>query len=78
MSGWVGQRTCVECGYSGPEADFMAAGIDEAGEVYLIRWDDQGPFDVLVCGGCAAALAHLDAVVVAQAVMRLVIAEYAA
>lgn len=56
----------------------MAAGIDDDGEVYLIRWDDQGAFDVLVCGGCAAAIAHLDARTVAQAVMRLVIAEYAA
>lgn len=74
----MGQRTCAECGYSGPEADFMAAGIDDDGEVYLIRWDDQGAFDVLVCGGCAAAIAHLDARTVAQAVMRLVIAEYAA
>lgn len=56
----------------------MAAGVDELGEVYLIRWDQQGPFDVLVCGGCAAALAHLDASTVAAAVRRLVRAEYAA
>jgi hypothetical protein len=54
MSGWVGQRECAQCGFAGPETEFLWAALD-GDEVVILRPGDAGELrGVVVCCGCAA------------------------
>lgn len=73
MSGWIAQRECAECGFSGPETEFMAAGMDPDGTIVLLHRDDAADWMVLVCCGCAAGMGRMDASVLHGAVWRLLL-----
>lgn len=76
MSGWVGQRTCAECGYEGPEPDFAGLGLDECGNPYIVAASSVALFDVLVCRGCSEAWSEMTREAMARAVARLMRSQF--
>jgi hypothetical protein len=72
MSGWVGQRTCAECGHEGPEPDFTAMGLTEFGDPYVIARAIAGAFDITICHGCAELLTKMPREAMARAIVRLI------
>lgn len=57
MSGWIGQRECARCGFTGPETEFVSAGLLGT-EVYVVGLADGDPtYEVTLCGGCSQELA---------------------
>lgn len=73
MSGWIAQRECGACGFSGPETEFMAAGMDDDGTVVLLHRDDAAPWMSLICCGCAAGYGRLDHAALRDAVWQLLL-----
>lgn len=68
MSGWIGQRECAHCDFTGPEVEFMAAGLDLFGQPLLMPRDTATPSSVLICCGCAATLGRFDASFLAETI----------
>lgn len=60
MSGWIAQRECAHCDFSGPEVEFLAVGLDLFGQPMMMQRDNAPPNSVLICMGCAATLGRLD------------------
>lgn len=69
----VGSRECARCDFSGPETEFIAAGVDR-GCLMLMHRNDAPPDFVLICCGCAAGIGKTDPEVVRGAVLGLVAA----
>lgn len=75
MSGWVAQRECAQCFYSGPEVDFSATGLDDSGNVFIVHRDTAPDVSALICDGCAVGLMRMDALMARRTVLMILVRE---